>query len=115
MTVIVDGGGGGMEPMAPIVVVDGGIGSLHQQRLSLTEAAVGWIQRGPCPAVMVPTQRSLASRSSLTMGVIDGGDGGMEPMASIIVVDDGDGDHCQLQWRPIAAVAMMTIVNDGSH
>ena len=29
-TVIVDGGGDGMEPTAPIVVVDGGIGSLRE-------------------------------------------------------------------------------------
>ena len=32
-------------------------------------------------------------------GVVDGGDGGKEPMVSIIVVDDGDGFHRQLQWR----------------
>jgi hypothetical protein len=32
-----------MEPMALIVVVDGGVGSLCQQQSSSTEAAVGWI------------------------------------------------------------------------
>ncbi len=29
-------------------------------------------------------------------GVVDGGDGGKEPTASIIVVDDGDGNHRRL-------------------
>ena len=38
------------------------------------------------------------------MVVVDGGDGGMEPTASIIVVDNGDGDHRQLKWQSIAAV-----------
>ncbi len=53
--VIVDGGNGGMEPLAPIVIIDGGIGSLGQQRLLSTEVAVRWIQRWLCPAVMAPT------------------------------------------------------------
>jgi hypothetical protein len=44
VTVVVYGGGGGIEPTAPIVVVDSGIGGLCQQWLSLTEAAVGWSQ-----------------------------------------------------------------------
>ncbi len=47
--------------------------------------------------------------------VVDGGNSGKEPMASIIVVDDGNGNHCQLQWRSIAAAAMTTIVDDGRH
>jgi hypothetical protein len=37
--------GSGMEPTAPIIVVDSGIGGLCQQWLSSTEAAVGWSQR----------------------------------------------------------------------
>ena len=37
--------------------------------------------------------RSLASQSLLTMVVVDGGNSGMEPTASIIDVDDGDGAH----------------------
>jgi hypothetical protein len=41
-TVVVYGGGDGMEPTAPIVVVDSDVGGLRQQWLSLTEAAVGW-------------------------------------------------------------------------
>jgi hypothetical protein len=48
-------------------------------------------------------------------GVVDGGDGVKEPTASIIVVDGGDGNHLQLQWRSIAAAAMTTIVNNGRH
>ena len=48
-------------------------------------------------------------------GIIDGGDGGKEPTASIIVVDDGNGNHRWLQWRSIAAAAMTTIVDDGHH
>ena len=48
-------------------------------------------------------------------GVVNGGDGGKEPTASIIVIDDGNGNHCRLQWRSIAAVTMMTIVDDGRH
>ena len=46
-------------------------------------------------------------------GVVDGGDGGKKPTASIIVVDDGDGNHRRLQWRSIVAAVMTTIVNDG--
>jgi hypothetical protein len=83
-----------MEPAAPIVVVDGGIDSLCQQRSLSTEAAVGWIQWWPCPVVMARTQRSLASRSLSTIVVIDEGNGGMEPTASIIIVDNGDSNHC---------------------
>ena len=30
MTVVFDGGSGGMEPTAPIIVVDGGVGGLCQ-------------------------------------------------------------------------------------
>ena len=48
-------------------------------------------------------------------GVVNGGDGGKEPTASIIVVDNCDGNHRRLQWRSIAAEAMTTIVNDGRH
>jgi hypothetical protein len=44
-TVAVYRGGGGMEPAAPIIVVDGGIGGLCQQRSLPTEAVVGLSQR----------------------------------------------------------------------
>ena len=47
--------------------------------------------------------------------VVDGGNGGKEPTASLIIVDNGDGNHRPLQWRSIAAVAMMTIVDAGRH
>ena len=101
-----------MELTAPIVVTDGGVGGLCQQRLSSTEAAVGWIQGWPCPALMAPTQHSLASRSSLATVAVNGGDGGMEPMALIIVIDHGNG-HCRMQRQSIAAAAMEVFVNDG--
>ncbi len=104
-----------MEPVALIVVIDGGIGGLCQRRLLTTEATVGWIQWWPCPVVMAQTQHSLASRSLLMMVVVDGGDGGMELTASIIIVDNGDGDHCRLQWRLIAAARMAVFVNNGCH
>ena len=42
-----------MELTAPIVVVDGGVGGLCQQRLSPTEAAVGWSQRNRSSPLMV--------------------------------------------------------------
>jgi hypothetical protein len=47
--------------------------------------------------------------------VVNGGDGGMEPTAPIIVIDHGDGGHCQLQQWLIAAAAMAVCVNDGCH
>ena len=87
-----------MEPTAPIIVVDGGIGGLCQQRLLATEAALRWIRQWPCPALRALTQRSLASQSSLTTVVVNGGDSGMEPTAPIIVIDHGDGNNCWL-WR----------------
>ena len=37
---------------------------------------------------MAPTQCSLASRSLSTTVIIDGGNGGMEPTAPIVVIDD---------------------------
>ena len=95
-----------MEPTAPIVIIDGGVGGLCQQRSSSTEAAVGWIQRWSCPVLMARTQCSLASQSSLTTVIVNGGDGGMELMALNIVIDHGDGGHCRLQQRLIAVAAM---------
>ena len=71
MTVVVYRGGGGMEPTAPIIVIDS--------------------------------------------NVVDGGDGGKKPSASIIVVANGNGNHRRLQWRPIAAAEMTTIVDNGRH
>ena len=44
MMVVVYEGGSGMELMAPIMVVDGGVGGLCQQWLLSMEAAVGWSQ-----------------------------------------------------------------------
>ena len=60
------------------------------------------------PKVALPCEdgagpRSLASRSLSTMVIVDVGNGGVELTVSIIVVDDGDGGHCRLQWRSIAA------------
>jgi hypothetical protein len=49
--VVFDGDGDGIEPAAPIVDIDGGVGGLCQQRSSWTKAAVGWIWRWPCPCV----------------------------------------------------------------
>ena len=115
MMVIIDKGGGGMELTVPIVIVDGGICGLSRQRLPSTEAAVGWIRRWPCPVVMAPTQRSLASRYLSTLVVVDGGNGGMESTVSIVVVDDGDGGHCRLRRRSIAATAIAVFFNDGHH
>ena len=107
--VVFDGGSGGMEPTAPIIIVDGGVGSL------LTEAAVGWIRRWPCFALMAPTQRSLASRSLSAMVIVNGGGGGMEPTAPIIVINHGDGGHCWLRRQLIAASAMVVFMDDGRH
>jgi hypothetical protein len=104
-----------MEPTAPILIVDRGVGSLCQPGSLWMEALVGWIQRWPCPAVMVPTQRSLASRSLSMRVVVDGGNGGMELTAPIIVIDNDDGGHCRLHWRLIAAAAMAVFVEDGHH
>ena len=104
-----------MEPMAPIIIVDGGVGGLCQRRSSSTEAAVGWIQRWPCPALMAPTQCSLASQSLSVTVIVNGGDGGMEPTAPIIVIDHGNGGHCRLQRRPIAASVMAVFVDNGRH
>ncbi len=104
-----------MEPMALIIVVDGGVGGLRQQRLSSMEVAVGWIQRWPCPVLMAPTQRSLASQSLLMTVVVNGGDGGMKLTALIIVIDHGDGGHCWLRRRSVAAAAMAVFVDNGLH
>ena len=43
--VVDNGGGGEMEPMAPVVAIDGGDGSHCRQRSSLMEVAVGWSRR----------------------------------------------------------------------
>jgi hypothetical protein len=64
---------------------------------------------------MVLTQRSLASWSLLATVIVNGGDGGMEPTAPIIVIDHGNGGHCRLRRRTIAASAMVVIVDDGRH
>ena len=45
--------------------------------------------------------------------VFNGGDGGMEPTAPIIVIDHGEGGHCQLQRSLIAVAAMAVFVDDG--
>ena len=103
-----------MEPMAPIIIVDGSVGGLCQRRSSSTEAAVGWIRQWPCPALMAPTQRSLASRSLSAMVIVNKGDGG-EPTAPIIVIDHGDGGHCRLRRQSIAASVMAVFVDDGRH
>ncbi len=66
----------------------------------------------PCVDGADPT---LASWSLSTTVVINGGDGGMEPTAPIIVIDHGDGSHFRLQRRSIAAVAMAVFVDDGRH
>ena len=50
-------------------------------------------------SLMAPTQCSSASRSLSAMVVLNGGDGGMEPTAPIIVIDHGDGGHCWLRRR----------------
>ena len=42
------GGGGGMEPSAPIVVVEGGVGGLHRRPSLSTEAAVGRADGADC-------------------------------------------------------------------
>ena len=104
-----------MEPTALIIVVDGGVGGLYQQQSSSTEAAVGWIQQWPCPGLMAPTQSSLASWSSSTTVVVNGGDGGMEPTAPIIVIDHGNGGNFRLQRQSIAAAVMAVFVDDGRH
>jgi hypothetical protein len=104
-----------MEPTVLIIVIDGSIGGLCQQRLLSKEAAVGCIQQWPYPALMAPIQRSLASRSLLATVVVNGGDGGMEPTAPIIVIDHGDGGHCWLRRQSIAAATMAVFVNNGCH
>ena len=76
---------------------------------------MGWIRWWPCPALMAPTQRYLASRSLSATVVVNGGDGGMEPTAPIIVIDHGDGGHCRLRWRSIAAATMAVFIDDGHH
>ena len=102
-----------MEPTVPIVIVDGGVGGLCQQRLLSMEALVGWIQWWPCPALMAPTQRSLASQFLLTTVIINGGDGGMEPTAPIIVIDHNNGGHCWLQQQLLVVAAMAVFVDNG--
>ena len=104
-----------MDPTGPIIVVDGGIGGLCQRQSSSMEAAVGLIQWRPCPALMAPTQCSLASWSLSTRVVVNGGNGGMEPTALIIVIDHGNGGHCRLRRRLIAAAAMAVFVDNGHH
>ena len=64
---------------------------------------------------MAPTQRSLANRSLLATVIVNGGDGGMEPTAPIIVIDHGDGGHCRLRRRLIVAAEMAVFVNNGNH
>ena len=76
---------------------------------------MGWIQQWPCPALMALTQRSLASQSLLTTVIVNGGDGGMEPTAPIIVIDHAGGSHCRLQRRLIVGLAMAVFVDDGCH
>ena len=76
---------------------------------------MGLIRRWPWPALMAPTQRSLASRSLSTTVVVNGGDGGMEPTAPIIIIDHGSGGHCWLRRRSVAAVAMAVFVDEGRH
>ena len=129
-----------VEPMAPIIVIDGGVGGLCRRRSSLTEvavgwsrrrqslsltaalavfvnkeAALGWIQWWPCPALMALTQRSLASQSLLLMVVVNGGNGGMKLTAPIIIIDYGNGSHCRLRWWWVVVAAMAVFADNGRH
>ena len=74
---------------------------------------MGWIQQWSCPALMAPTQHSLASQSLFTKVIVNGGDGGMEPTAPIIVIDHNNGGHCWLQQQLLVVAAMAVFVDNG--
>jgi hypothetical protein len=81
--------GGGVEPLALIVIFDGSIGGVHRRRSSSTEVALGGADgANPCH-----WRRRWWSLS--TTVIFNGGGGGIEPTALIVVVDAGVGGLCQ--------------------
>jgi hypothetical protein len=81
--IIVNGGGGGMDPMVALPCVDGANPMFFGKPVFVDDGHCQW------------------------------GASGMELTAPIIVINHCNGGHCRLRRRSRAAAAMAVFVNDG--